>query len=77
MSEQLQDQPQPSSLERYTFTGSAGGYTSVMAPNEFQARDLAMYERWGEPDGIVTYRRPYNGYGLILISQDIAKALGV
>jgi hypothetical protein len=37
-------------MPKFTFKG-AGGERTVTAPNEAEARHLAMVERWGPPNG--------------------------
>lgn len=54
-------------MKEYTFNGAKGEETTVRADNEESARNLAMYKRWGPPDGRVVHGE-YQGNGLSLIS---------
>ena len=36
-------------MPKYTFSGPKGVKTTVQASNEYEARHLAMVERWGPP----------------------------
>jgi hypothetical protein len=55
----------------YEFNGPSGrGITRVKADNEEDARDLAMVERWGPPEGFC--KHPYQGRGLVLVSKSEA-----
>ena len=61
-------------MQSYTFTGPKGGYTTVQADTETEARHLAMVERWGPISiwdkiwGGQGAPDQYSGYGLSLVS---------
>lgn len=58
-------------MQSFTFTGSKGGYTTVQADTETEARHLAMVERWGPInhfDPIYGHLGQYSGYGLTLVN---------
>ena len=55
-------------MKTYIFRHMDGHISTVHATNEKDARDLAMFQRWGRPDGRVLLTRPYKGVGLSLVN---------
>jgi len=41
----------------WTFSGPKGEHTTVVAEDERNARDIAMWARWGAPDGKIVFPR--------------------